>query len=67
MIKLLAVDMDGTCLDSKSRMSGDNVAALKKAAQSGIIVVLTTGRNLKCLPHRLQEEDFYRYVITSDG
>ena len=67
MIKLLAVDMDGTCLDSKSRMSEETVAALKKAAKSGVIVVPTTGRNLKCLPHRLQKEDFYRYVITSNG
>ncbi len=67
MIKLLAVDMDGTCLDSKSRMSENTVAALKAAAESGITVVPTTGRNLKCLPHRLKAETFYRYVITSNG
>lgn len=67
MIKLLAVDMDGTCLDSKSRMSEITVAALKAAAESGITIVPTTGRNLKCLPHRLQAENFYRYVITSNG
>lgn len=67
MIKLLAIDMDGTCLDSKSRMSEETVEALKKAADNGIIIVPTTGRNLKCLPHRLQKEDFYRYVITSNG
>ena len=67
MIKLLAVDMDGTCLDSKSRMSEETVAALKTAAEKGITVVPTTGRNLNCLPHRLQAESFYRYVITSNG
>lgn len=67
MIKLLAVDMDGTCLDSKSRMSEETVAALRTAAERGITVVPTTGRNLNCLPHRLQAESFYRYVITSNG
>lgn len=67
MIKLLAVDMDGTCLDSKSRMSEETVAALKAAAERDIAVVPTTGRNLNCLPHRLQAENFYRYVITSNG
>lgn len=67
MIKLIAIDMDGTCLDSKSRMSEETVEALRKAADKGIIIVPTTGRNLKCLPHRLQKESFYRYVITSNG
>ncbi len=67
MIKLLAVDMDGTCLNSKSQMSEATVAALKSAAEKGIAVVPTTGRNLTCLPHRLQKESFYRYVITSNG
>lgn len=67
MIKLLAVDMDGTCLNGKSRMSENTVAALKKAAECGITVVPTTGRNLTCLPHRLESENFYNYVITSNG
>lgn len=67
MIKLLAVDMDGTCLDSKSRMSEKTVEALQKAAEKGIIVVPTTGRNLNCIPYRLKKEDFYNYAITSNG
>ncbi len=67
MIKLLATDMDGTCLDSKSRMSEKTVAALRAAAEKGVIVVPTTGRNLNCIPHRLKKETFYRYAITSNG
>lgn len=67
MIKLLAIDMDGTCLDSKSRMSEKTVSALRALSEKGIIVVPTTGRNLNCLPHRLKEENFYRYAITSNG
>ena len=33
MIKLLAVDMDGTCLDSDGKMSDKTLDALKKAAE----------------------------------
>lgn len=67
MIKLLAVDMDGTCLNSKSQMSEKTVSALRLAAEKGITVVPTTGRNLSCIPHRLKNEKFYRYAITSNG
>ena len=67
-IKLLAVDMDGTCLDGRSRMSRETVEALREAARAGITVVPATGRNLHCLPHRLAgERDIYRYVISSNG
>ena len=53
MIKLLAVDMDGTCLDSRSRMTERTLIALRRAASEGITVVPTTGRNLGCIPRRL--------------
>lgn len=81
MIKMLAVDMDGTCLDHKSRMTDRTLEALRDAAERGIVVVPATGRNLECLPHRLSEgilkasgtEDagknkgMFRYVISSNG
>lgn len=68
MIKLLAVDMDGTCLDPKSRMTDATIGALSLAAKAGIQIVPTTGRTLGCLPHRLVgRHDIFRYVITSNG
>jgi len=67
MIKLLAVDMDGTCLDKDGKMSDKTYYALKKAAEKGIIVVPTTGRNVNCLPARIKNENFYRYIISSNG
>ena len=81
MIKLLAVDMDGTCLNGKSRITASTIQALREAARAGITVVPTTGRNLFCLPHRLAEGTLYsarseegrknaglfRYVISSNG
>ena len=68
MIKLLAVDMDGTCLDPLSRFSKATLEALYKAKAAGIEIVPTTGRALACLPHTLKEHpDLFRYVISSNG
>lgn len=80
MIKLLAIDMDGTCLDQRSRMTDRTLDVLRKAAKAGITVVPCTGRNLGCIPHRLaagvlreskteddeKNKDLFRYVITSN-
>lgn len=67
MIKLLAVDMDGTCLNKEGKMSDNTLNALKRAAESGIIVVPATGRNINCLPAKIKNESFYRYVVSSNG
>jgi len=42
--KLIAIDMDGTLLNSDGRVSPRNLAALKLASGSGIEVVIATGR-----------------------
>ncbi|HIQ99959.1 MAG TPA: HAD-IIB family hydrolase [Candidatus Scybalocola faecavium] len=79
MIKLLAVDMDGTCLAGRGVMTDRTFEALSRAAAQGIMVVPTTGRNLFCLPHRLSQGVFsskshggaaaplFRYCISSNG
>lgn len=67
MIQMLAIDMDGTCLNDKKEISQENLAALRHAAEAGILVVPTTGRALQNLPHQLPQETFYRYVISSNG
>lgn len=45
-IKLLALDLDGTLLNTSSRVSEANAHALRLAQQAGVQVVLCTGRNL---------------------
>ena len=67
MIRLLAVDMDGTCLNEKKQISDRTMQALIRADEAGILVVPTTGRSLRCLPLQLQGRGFYRYVISSNG
>lgn len=59
MIKMLAVDMDGTCLNSRSQMTDETLLALRRAAAAGITVVPATGRNLGCIPHRLAAETLH--------
>lgn len=43
MIKLLAVDMDGTCLDSRNRFPEPVMQAIQAAITAGITVVPTPG------------------------
>jgi Cof subfamily protein (haloacid dehalogenase superfamily) len=42
--KLIAIDMDGTLLNSKNEISAMNRKAIKKANDMGIKIVLSTGR-----------------------
>jgi HAD-superfamily hydrolase, subfamily IIB len=44
LYRLLALDIDGTLLDSKGCLSEGNKAAVQRAADAGIRVVLATGR-----------------------
>jgi Cof subfamily protein (haloacid dehalogenase superfamily) len=44
-VRLLAVDIDGTLLDSRGHIPADNLAALADATARGIEVCLVTGRS----------------------
>jgi Cof subfamily protein (haloacid dehalogenase superfamily) len=45
MYKLLAIDLDGTLLDDNSKIPHENLAAIKKALDIGVKVVLSSGRS----------------------
>ncbi|MCD7739394.1 MAG: Cof-type HAD-IIB family hydrolase, partial [Lachnospiraceae bacterium] len=67
-IRLLAVDMDGTCLNPRSKISERTMKALKACFDAGVMIVPTTGRAFSCLPYQLAgRSDLYRYVISSNG
>ena len=66
-MRLLAIDMDGTCLDGRSRISEKNLEAMRRAAAAGVEIVPATGRALSCLPYQLEGEKYIRYVISSNG
>jgi Cof subfamily protein (haloacid dehalogenase superfamily) len=44
-IKLLAIDVDGTLLDSRGRIPQPNIEALNAAADRGITIAIVTGRS----------------------
>lgn len=46
MIKLIAIDLDGTLLNSKSQISIENKKAILKCLNNNIKVVLTTGKTI---------------------
>lgn len=54
-IKLVAIDLDGTLLTSQNEVSKENKAAIQKAKEAGVKVVLVTGRPLKGMLHILEE------------
>lgn len=43
-VPLVALDMDGTLLDARSRIRPDSAAVIKAAAALGVQVVLATGK-----------------------
>lgn len=68
MIKMLAIDMDGTLLNSFSRISSADLNALYRLKEAGILIVPATGRTISALPHSLMEHpDLFRYIISSNG
>ena len=66
-IRIIALDLDGTLLDSEKRLSEVNRTALADAAANGILIVPTTGRFFGMMPPAVRDLPFVRYAITVNG
>ena len=66
-IELIALDMDGTVLDSKSEISVSTITAISKTLDQNIHVVFCTGRTLSELKMLLRYLPKARYFICSNG
>lgn len=66
-IRLIAVDIDGTLLDSNFQISPANLNALRAAHQAGVEVVLVTGRRHTFALPIAQELGFELCLISSNG
>lgn len=66
-IKLIALDLDGTLLDSEKRLSSKNEAVLKECIRRGIEIVPCTGRIWIAVPEFLQKFPGIHYAITVNG
>lgn len=70
MIKLVAIDLDGTLFDKKKNVSNENIKAIKKCKENGIKIVIATGRPISGVLPLLEELDLTSnddYVITYNG
>ena len=68
-VKLIAIDMDGTLLNSQKEIPEENIKAIQEATAAGIKIVLCTGRPRSgIVPHfeklGLSEEE---YIIMNNG
>lgn len=65
--KLLVIDVDGTLVGTKGRISSEDSSALSKAFDAGIKVSLSTGRSLQSCLGIIDELSLNGHHITFDG
>jgi hypothetical protein len=66
-ITLIAMDVDGTLLDSKSQLPEDNARTIAKAAARGIEIVLVTGRRFDFVRHIADQLPCDLHLIVNNG
>lgn len=66
-MRLFAIDLDGTLLDSTHMISDRNVTAVKDCQKNGDIVVITTGRAAFDAAHLLRIHQLDCPIIGSNG
>lgn len=64
---IIALDLDGTLLNSDKQLSEGNRRALERAFEAGYAIVPTTGRFYGGMPACIRELPFIRYIITING
>ena len=67
MIKLLALDLDGTLLDSRGKISDENKLAIRKAEEKGVLVTIATGRRFRDARPVALEIEFNAPIVTHNG
>jgi Cof subfamily protein (haloacid dehalogenase superfamily) len=66
-IRLIAIDIDGTLLNSKVELSRENRDALRRAHEAGIEIVLGTGRRHDFALPIAQSLGFDLWLLSSNG
>lgn len=67
MYKLVAIDLDGTLLNSYGEVSNKNKEAIKKAIKKNVEVVLTSGRPIMSVKNLANEIGCNNYMICGNG
>ena len=66
MYKLIAIDLDGTLLDSYGDVSEENKIAIEEAKKSGIEIVLTSGRMSSSVLSIAEDVKADNYIIAGN-
>jgi len=66
-IRLIAIDIDGTLLDPQFQVSDANLAALRRAHQAGVEILLVTGRRHMFAMPIAEALGFVLWLISSNG
>ena len=66
-VRLIALDLDGTTLDSSKQVSEKNRNAIINAVKNGVHVCIASGRAFDTLPSVVTEIPGIEYAITSNG
>lgn len=67
MYKLVAIDLDGTLLNSYGEISVENKNAIKKASENGVNIVLASGRMPSSVKNIAKEIGADKYIISGNG
>ena len=67
MYKLVAIDLDGTLLNSYGQVSKKNKEILKEAQERGIEIVLASGRSTNSVKNIANEIGDCKYIICGNG
>lgn len=67
MITIIAIDMDGTLLNSENKISKENIHAINKAQELGYEVVIATGRAHYDAKKIIEEVGLSLYLICANG
>lgn len=66
-VKIIAVDLDGTLLNSEKKVSSQDQKMIEKAAESGVHIVPSTGRLYNAVPEEVKALQGVRYLILANG
>ena len=66
-IRLLALDLDGTVLTSANTLDAEVKKAIENAVESGIEIVVASGRPFCSMPEDVLGIEGIRYIIASNG
>lgn len=65
--KLVAIDLDGTLLDDQKKISPENIAAIQKLQEAGVVVVLASGRAFQGIKKYQPQLDVQGLAISYNG